>query len=116
FVTAAQSVYAVSVLANRRISVGEATTMLGLFMVQLVTKLPLFEPIHATARITVGCIYLVLAAGILFRNRAAIRPLMRDGLRAPYSELVSDGIGGGGESARRPRTGPLSRAVTRPRN
>jgi len=90
FVTAAQSVYAVSVLANRRISVGEATTMLGLFMVQLVTKLPLFEPIHATARITVGCIYLVLAAGILFRNRGAIRPLMRDGLRAPYSELASD--------------------------
>ncbi len=90
FVTAAQSVYAVAVLANLRISVTEATTMLGLFLVQLVTKLPLFEPIHATARITVGCIYLVLAAVIIFRNRAAIRPLMRDGLRAPYSELVSD--------------------------
>ncbi len=90
FVTAAQSVYAVAVLANLRISVTEATTMLGLFMVQLVTKLPLFEPIHATARITVGCIYLILAAVIIFRNRAAIRPLMRDGLRAPYSELVSD--------------------------
>jgi cation:H+ antiporter len=90
FVTAAQSVYAVSVLANRRISVSEASTMLGLFMVQLVTKLPLFESIHAAARITVGCVYLVLAAAIIFRNRAAIRPLMRDGLRAPYSELVSD--------------------------
>src|ERR1700730_11647611 len=88
FVTAAQSVYAVAVLANLRISVTEASTMLGLFMVQLVTKLPLFESIHATARITVGCVYLVLAAAIIFRHRAAIRPLMRDGLRAPYSELV----------------------------
>ncbi len=90
FVTAAQSVFAVAVLANRRISVTEACTMLGLFMVQLVTKLPLFEPIHATARISVGCVYLVLAAVIISRNRAAIRPLMRDGLRAPYSELVVD--------------------------
>src|SRR4051794_30113150 len=90
FVTAAQSVYAVAVLANRRISVSEACTMLGLFLVQLVTKLPLFESIHATARISVGSIYLVLAGVILFKNRTAIRPLMHDGLRAPYSELVAD--------------------------
>jgi cation:H+ antiporter len=90
FVTAAQSVYAVAVLANRRISVVEASTMLGLFMVQLVTKLPLFESIHAMARISVGSIYLILAAVILYGHRAAIRPLMRDGLRTPYSELVSD--------------------------
>jgi cation:H+ antiporter len=90
FVTAAQSVYAVAVLANRRISVTEACTMLGLFMVQLVTKLPLFESIHATARISVGCVYLVLAAVIISRNRTAIRPLMRDGLRTPYAELMSD--------------------------
>jgi cation:H+ antiporter len=90
FVTAAQSVYAVAVLANRRISVTEACTMLGLFMVQLVTKLPLFESIHATARISVGSVYLVLAAVIIYRNRTAIRPLMRDGLRTPYAELMSD--------------------------
>ena len=90
FVTAAQSAFAVAVLANRRISVNEAGILLGVWLVQLVTKLPLFESIHATARITVGCVYLVLAAAIIFRHRAAIRPLMRDGLRAPYSELVSD--------------------------
>ena len=88
FVTAAQSAFAVAVLANRRINVTEAATMLGLFLVQLATKLPLFAPIHAGARITVGCVYLVLAAVILFRNRAAMPGLMRDGLRAPYTQLV----------------------------
>jgi cation:H+ antiporter len=88
FVTAAQSAFAVAVLANRRISVGEACTMLGLFLVQLVTKLPLFEPIHAAARISVGTVYLVLAAWIITCNHRAMRPLLRDGLRKPYAELV----------------------------
>src|SRR5215475_12750910 len=65
FVTAAQSAFAVAVLANRRISVREASALLGLFLVQLVTKFPAFESIHAEVRITVGVIYLVLAAVIV---------------------------------------------------
>ncbi len=52
FVTAAQSAFAVAVLANRRISVREASILLGVWLAQLVTKLPLFESIHAQARIT----------------------------------------------------------------
>ncbi|HET9731023.1 MAG TPA: sodium:proton exchanger [Acidimicrobiia bacterium] len=87
FVTAAQSAYAVAVLANLRISVREAVTMLGLFLVQLVTKFPMFESIHTEARISVGCVYLVLAAGIIFRQRRSVGPLLRDGLRSSYSEL-----------------------------
>ena len=38
FVTAAQSAFAVAVLANRRISVGEGCWLLGLWLAQLVTK------------------------------------------------------------------------------
>src|SRR5215510_13310210 len=56
FVTAAQSAFAVAVLANRRISVTEASTLLGLFLAQLVTKLPLFDFMHTEARITVGTV------------------------------------------------------------
>jgi len=92
FVTAAQSAFAVAVLANRSINVAEAATMLGLFLVQLVTKFPVFSSIHTEARITVGVVYLVLAAAILWRQRRAVRPLLRDGLTAPYSELVSDEV------------------------
>ena len=92
FVTAAQSAFAVAVLANRSINVAEAATMLGLFLVQLVTKFPVFSSIHTEARITVGVVYLVLAAAILWRQRRAVPPLLRDGLTAPYSELVSDEV------------------------
>jgi cation:H+ antiporter len=90
FVTAAQSAFAVAVLANRRISVKEASMLLGLFLVQLVTKFPLFEEIHAEVRIGVGAVYLVLAAAIIVQQRRSIPPLMRDGLRVPVAELATE--------------------------
>ena len=62
FVTAAQSAFAVAVVANRRVSVKEASILLGVWLAQLVTKLPLFEAIHGPARISIGVLYLVLAA------------------------------------------------------
>jgi cation:H+ antiporter len=88
FVTAAQSAFAVAVLANRRISVQEALTMLGLFVVQLFTKFPLFESIHTEARITVGIVYLVLAAAIVLRDRRVFRPLLRDGFVTAPDEIA----------------------------
>jgi len=88
FVTAAQSAFAVAVLANRKISVREASIMLGLLAVQVLTKLPLFDSVHGALRVSVGVVYLVLAAGIVFRQRRAFRPLLRDGLIAPVGELA----------------------------
>jgi cation:H+ antiporter len=87
FVTAAQSAFAVAVLANRRISVKEAGILLGVWLVQLVTKLPLFDSIHTEARISIGVLYLVMAAVIVWRQRANFRPLLRDGLVVPVAEL-----------------------------
>jgi cation:H+ antiporter len=89
FVTAAQSAYAVAILTNRSISVKEALTLLGLFSVQLVTKLPAFESIHTEARITVGVVYLVLAAMIFVKQRHSVKPLLHDGLRVPMTELAA---------------------------
>jgi cation:H+ antiporter len=85
FVTAAQSAFAVAVLLNRRISVREAAALLGLFMVQLVTKLPAFAAVHTEARIGIGIVYLALAAAILVHQRHAVAPLMHEGLRADVS-------------------------------
>jgi cation:H+ antiporter len=82
FVTAAQSAFAVAVLANRRISVREASALLGLFMVQLVTKFPAFSSVHTEARVGIGTVYLVLAAAIIVHQRRAVPPLMQEGLRA----------------------------------
>ncbi len=87
FVTAAQSAFAVAVLANRKISVREASVLLGVWLAQLVTKLPLFDAVHGAARITIGCLYLVMAAVIVIRQRASFRPLLRDGLVVPVAEL-----------------------------
>jgi hypothetical protein len=56
--------------------------LLGLFAVQLVTKLPTFSAIHTEARIGIGIVYLALTAAILVRQRRAVAPLMHEGLRA----------------------------------
>jgi hypothetical protein len=63
--------------------------MLGLWLVQLLTK---FDAIvgsaESEARITVGAIYMLLAVIIVFRNRRAVKPLLRDGFVARYDELT----------------------------
>src|ERR1700730_3261420 len=66
FVTAAQSAFAVAVLANRRISVKEAGILLGVWLVQLVTKLPFLDSIHTEARVSIGVLSLVMAAVIVW--------------------------------------------------
>ena len=93
FVTAAQSAFAVAVLANRRVSVREAGILLGVWTVQLVTKLPLFDAVHGPARISIGVLYLLMAAVVVFRERANFRPLLHDGLLVPVSELSDCQLG-----------------------
>jgi cation:H+ antiporter len=88
WVTAAQSAFAVAVLANRSISVSEALTLFGLYIANLISRV-LPESIHDEARITVGIVYLLLAVVIIIRQRRAFRPLVHDGFRAPYSELAA---------------------------
>ena len=95
FVTAAQSAFAVAVLSNRRISVREAGILLGVWLAQLVTKLPLFESIHGPARISIGVLYLAMATVIVWRQRAEFRPLLHDGLVVPVRELAADDRDGG---------------------
>ncbi len=88
FLTAAQSAFAVAILANRSISVREAFALLGLFMSQFVLGAVLPESIRELEKIAVGVLYLVLAAGIIFRERRAVVQLARDGFRTPVADLV----------------------------
>lgn len=88
FLTAAQSAFAVAVLANRSISVREALGLLGLFLAQFVLSGVLPGDLRELERIAVGVVYLVLAAVILYRQRAAVPGLLRDGLRTPVDELA----------------------------
>lgn len=88
FLTAAQSAFAVAVLANRSISVKEAYALLALFISQFVLGAALPEGIKEVERIAVGVTYLVLAAVMIARQRGAFGPLLRDGFRTPVTELA----------------------------
>src|SRR6476620_10843462 len=88
FLTAAQSAFAVAVLANRSISVKEAWALLGLFLSQFVLGAVLPEGVRELERIVVGIVYMILAAGMIYQQRRAVRPLIRDGFRTPVAELV----------------------------
>jgi cation:H+ antiporter len=90
FLTAAQSVFAIAVLANRSMSVREAWTLFGLFMAQFVLGGVLPSDVAEYERIAVGVLYLVLAAFILLRERGVLRPLVHDGLREPVAELFRE--------------------------
>ncbi|MCI4354233.1 MAG: sodium:proton exchanger [Thermoplasmata archaeon] len=88
--TAAQSAFAVAVLADRRISTGEAFALLGLFGAQFVLGGILPGAARESERVLVSGIYLLLTVGVLWRRRRVLRPLIRDGLRTPVDEMVGE--------------------------
>jgi cation:H+ antiporter len=88
FLTAAQSAFAVAVLANRSINTKEAYALLGLFLSQFVLGAVLPEDLRELERIAVGILYLVLAAITIARQRGVFVPLLRDGFRTPVAELA----------------------------
>jgi cation:H+ antiporter len=92
FLTAAQSVFAVAVLTSRSINVREAYLLFGLFIGQFVLGGVLPEDIHHWERISVGIAYMVLATFILFQQRRAVRPLLRDGFRTPVEDLIHEEV------------------------
>jgi cation:H+ antiporter len=88
FLTAGQSLFAVAILANLEMSIGEAWWLLSLFLVQFVAGAVGPESMHDDARVITGIIYVVLGVYLLARKGPALRKLFRDGFRTPYSELV----------------------------
>ncbi|MGH9190265.1 MAG: sodium:proton exchanger [Acidimicrobiales bacterium] len=87
--TAAQSVFAVAILANLSISVKEAGVLFGLFWAQFVLGALVPESAHGLELVIVSVVYLVAAATILVRARRRMALLLRDGLRTSYAELSS---------------------------
>ncbi len=77
FLTAAQSLLAIVILANLRFGMGEAVLLFALFALQFVFPAP-------EIRMWLGAGYLVIAAGYLFSRpfRASLATLFRDGWRS----------------------------------
>src|SRR4051794_23447808 len=88
--TAAQSVFAVAVLANLSISVREALMLLGLFLAQFVAGAVLPGDLHSVERLSFTAAYLLLAAGITISHRRSFRKLAVDGFRTPYVEMEEE--------------------------
>jgi cation:H+ antiporter len=79
FLTAAQSVFAVAILASLSLSVREAGVLFGLFFLQL-----LFPTLHidlagynVSVRVLISIMYLVIAAYLLVRERREVVHLLR---------------------------------------
>jgi cation:H+ antiporter len=95
WVTAAQSVFAVAIIASRSISRTEAWVMLALFVAQfgesaLVEVGLMSESISAQARIVVGVVFLLAAAWVLRTDFRALGRALRDGFRAPWHVLAPE--------------------------
>jgi cation:H+ antiporter len=87
FLTAAQSAFACAVLINLSMSTREALQMFGLFITQFIATAVGPESWHGPVRVATAVIYLLLAARLFYRERASLRPLLRDGFRTSYEEL-----------------------------
>jgi cation:H+ antiporter len=88
FLTAAQSFFAVAVLANLSLGLREAALLFALFWAQFVAGALLPESARGIERVAVGALYLALGVGILVRDRQRMRDLLRNGFRTPYADLT----------------------------
>jgi cation:H+ antiporter len=88
--TGAQSLFAVALISNLRMSVREAWWVFGLFTVQFVASFVAGEHLHEEFLVATSAVYLIAGAWLLFAHRRAVAALVRDGLRAPYEELTAE--------------------------
>lgn len=95
WVTAAQSIFAVAIIASRSASRTEAWVMLSLFVAQFgetyLAAVGIITESHSQqARIIVGCVFLVAAAWVLRTDFRTFAKALKDGFRTPWSELQHD--------------------------
>jgi cation:H+ antiporter len=89
FLTAAQSFFAVAVLITLSISTREALLLFSLFWAQFVIGAVVPDSFGGIELIAVGIMYFLLGVATLVRQRALLRPLLRDGFRTPYREMAT---------------------------
>ncbi len=87
--TAAQSVFAVAILANLSISVREALALFGLFWAQFIVGAFVPESAHGAELVIVSFVYLALAGFILLKRWRQLGRMIKDGFRTPYERLAN---------------------------
>jgi cation:H+ antiporter len=86
--TAAQSVFAVSVLVDLGLTMFGAATLLVLFTVQFVSSLAMSAEVNHLVIVVLSGVYIALAIGQLLRKRRDAVRIVREGLVTPFPELA----------------------------
>ncbi|WP_033401008.1 sodium:proton exchanger [Actinokineospora enzanensis] len=89
--TAAQSLFAVTLLVSLSITVRAALVLLGLFVAQFVLAAVLPDSVRGVEVIALSVAYLLGAIVVGVRSRAHVRTLLRDGFRTSYRDLARSG-------------------------
>ncbi len=87
FLTAAQSFFALAVLATLSISTREALLLFCLFWAQFAIGAAVPDSAHGVELVVVAVSYLALGVWILAGERRLLVGLLRDGLRTSYADL-----------------------------
>ena len=91
--TAAQSLFAVAVITNLRMSVREAWWIFGLFWAQFLASAFAGEHLHEEVLTLTSVAYLGAGVWLLITHWAEFRALLRDGFRTPYGEMIETNAG-----------------------
>jgi cation:H+ antiporter len=86
--TAAQSLFAVSILVTLALTTRGAVALFVLFAVQFLGSLLLDAEADRILNLVLSGVYIVLAAAELLRHRRRLARTVRDGLVSPFDELV----------------------------
>lgn len=91
-ITAAQSLFAVALLIDRRLTFRGATALLSLFLFQFFVSVLGTDEWNRIVIIVLSAVYVVLAVLRLVRRRAELRQVLRDGLVTPPAEIGEPSI------------------------
>jgi cation:H+ antiporter len=88
--TAAQTVFALGILANLAMSVGEAVALFSLFAAQFVLRALLPASARGTELLLLSAVYLLFGLALVVRHRRELPQRLRDGLVTPYATLEGE--------------------------
>ncbi|RKT54378.1 sodium:proton exchanger [Saccharothrix australiensis] len=91
--TAAQSLFAVAILADLGLTAIGAVSLLALFGVQFTASLTLPDDANRVVIVVLSAAYALLAALQVLRHRHDVTRTVRDGLRTPFPELIRQSPG-----------------------
>jgi cation:H+ antiporter len=87
-ITAAQSLFAVSILVNLGLTISGAVTLFVLFAIQFTASIVLPTEADRVVIIAMSALYGILAIGQFARRRRQCARIVRDGIMTPFQELT----------------------------